>query len=44
MSLDDYDAVTLGWQEVHKSDDDNIEPPDAETVRRNMDRLSAMND
>lgn len=44
MTLDEYDLVMMGWQEVHEKDSDPIDAPDVETVRRNMQRLRAENE
>lgn len=29
----------IGWGEAHESEDDAVEPPDRETVKRQMERL-----
>ncbi|MBI1179101.1 MAG: hypothetical protein GC201_00985 [Alphaproteobacteria bacterium] len=39
MSLWTYGALLQTWNERHESDDDPVEPPDREKVRRNMERL-----
>jgi len=39
MTLADLDALTIGWIEANDEASGEPEPPDAETVRRNLERL-----